>query len=764
MATRAKASRNTRHESSPRPDVPRGAADPALVSRAAAAAILLVPLVIVAFAPCLANDFVRWDDDRNFLENRSYRGLGWPQIRWAWTTFHLGVYQPLSWMLLEAEYAIWGLNPRGYHATSLALFAAGAVVLHWLVVRLLDRALGGADPGPTRIGAALAVALFVAHPLRAEVVAWASCQPYLPCALFAMLSVLAYLRASREGPPARWGWLAASFALFAAALLSKAVAVSLPAVLLILDVYPLRRLGGGPGRWSSPEARRVWWEKVPYLGLSLVFMGIAVAARQRHHALVMVREWGPSARVAQACYATWFYLIKTAWPADLSAFYPLPRQVDWTDPPFLLRILATLGVTVGSFLLRRRWPGLLAAWLSYLAILAPNLGLLRTGDQVAADRYSFLATMGGVVLLAAVLRRLLRAGPARRPVAVGSIAACLVAILALVFLTRDQCRTWRSSEALWTHALAHGAGRSDVAHYNLGVELDEKGRLEEAAAQYAEALRFAPHHAGARNNLGAILFRQGKIDEAIAHYTEALRIDPAYPDAHNNMGAALFQSGKTDEAIAHYTEALRLVPNHADAHNNLGVALSRRGRIEDAVHHFAEALRIDPDRVDAHKNLGAALLAQGRFDAAAGHLAETVRLDPGDAGTRVRLGMALAARGRIEDALAQYAEALKLSPDNAVAHNNRAMIWAAHPEAKYRDGRRAVESATRACELTGWKDPRALDSLAASYAEAGDFGSAVSWQARAIELADDDGQRADLRSRLKLYQAGHPYREPSGGQ
>ena len=245
-------------------------------------AIPLALIVIAAFIPALDNGFVNWDDDQNFLDNPFYRGLGVAQVKWAWSTFWLGVYQPLAWLLFEAQYVFWKLDPRGYHLTSLLLHTANAVVLYVLTVTLLvrcrpDSCLRG--PWTCSLGAGLATALFAVHPLRVEAVAWASCQPYLPCALFSMLAVLAYLRAFAMGSSPRWGWLVGSFVLFVAALLSKAVAVSLPAVLLILDVYPLRRFGDGPGRWFGPAARRAWWEKVPFVIVSLVFMGLAIAAR-----------------------------------------------------------------------------------------------------------------------------------------------------------------------------------------------------------------------------------------------------------------------------------------------------------------------------------------------------------------------------------------------------------------------------------------------------------------------------------------------------
>ncbi|MHC5542901.1 hypothetical protein ACYOEI_32155, partial [Singulisphaera rosea] len=370
-------------------------------------AVPLVLIVALAFWPVLDNGFVRWDDDENFFENVEYRGLGLSQIGWAWSTFLLGVYQPFAWLILEAEYVVWGLDPRGYHATSLVMHAANGVVLYWLIVALLDRARSVADREPrwaVHLGAALGALQFAIHPLRVEVVAWASCQPYLPCVFFAMLSLLAYLRASRPDTIHRWRDLATSCLLFASALLCKAVAVSLPFVLVVLDVYPLRRLG--PGRWFGDKEFEVWKEKVPYLALSTTFMVVAVLAKRSNQSLRSVADYGVFARLAQSCYGIWFYLVKTLLPVDLVAYYPLPKPETFATLPYVLGMLATVGVSAVFFSVRRRWPGWLAAWVVYLVVLAPNMGIVQIGNQVAADRYSYAASIAWAVLLACGLSRL----------------------------------------------------------------------------------------------------------------------------------------------------------------------------------------------------------------------------------------------------------------------------------------------------------------------------------------------------------------------
>ncbi len=579
-------------------------------------------------------------------------------MRWAWTTFWVGAYQPLAWILFETQYVFCQLDPRGYHLTSLLFQVANAVVLYVLTVALLVRCQPGRaieSPWTCSLSAGLATALFAVHPLRVEPVAWVSGQPYLPCILFSMLSVLAYLHAFPTSSSPRWGWLAGSFVLFVAALLFHALPASLPAVLLILDVYPLRRWWDGSGRWFGASARKAVLEKVPFAMTSLLFMGLAIAAKPRSQ--FPVQHDDASAGIARACYAVWFYVVKTVWPRDLIVVYPIPSGLNWLAFPFALSILATLTMSTGLFLLRRRWPGLLAAWLCYLVVLVPNSGLIRINDQIAADRYSYMSMLGSVMLAAAGFCWLWRMSSRWRLGGLVIIAMGLGALLGLTAMTRNQCQTWLNSEILWAHALAHGANSSKLAHFNLGNVLYTQGKYEAAAVQYSEALR--------------------------------------------------------------------LHPGYVKAHYNLGVVLSRLGKYEAAAAHCTEAIRLDPSFVKAHETLGFVLSRQGKFEAAMAHYAEAIRLEPGDPS----------------------------------AYNASAMLMAACPEAKFRDGKQAVPLATRACELTQWKNPVILDTLAAAQAEAGDFNTAVRSQERAVELLTDEPQKDDYRSRLALYRAKRPYRQ-----
>jgi tetratricopeptide (TPR) repeat protein len=480
-----------------------------------------------------------------------------------------------------------------------------------------------------------------------------------------MLAVLAYLRAFPEGGSERRGWLIVTLCLFAAALLSKAVAVSLPAVLLILDVYPLRRLRAAHGYRPGSWAWRVGLEKVPFAALSAVFMVLAYAGRAEARRLAPADGWGFPSRFAQACYGVWFYPIKTVLPWPITAYYPMPERVDLGELAFLLSVLGTLGVSLGVLLLSKKRPALACAWFSYLVVLAPTSGLVQIGSQVAADRYAYMAMMGLLVPFADGVCRLLR--PARfTGLACSALAAAL--ILGLAVRTRDQCRIWRTSERLWSHVLTHGAGRDFMALKIMGAILLVQGRDEEALARLTESLRLRPDYADTRYNMGLALSRLGRFEEAAEQYAEAVRLDPDHADAHANLGVMLSRQGRFDEAERRFATALRLDPGHVNAHYNLGLIFSERGRIERARSQFAAALRADPGHVNALANLGVVLARQGRLREAATQLAEALRLDPGHVEARANLGVVLSRMGRTDEAIAEYAESLRLKSGNPNVH------------------------------------------------------------------------------------------------
>src|SRR5438445_581387 len=558
--------------------------------------VLIALVTVTAFLPTLRNQFVSWDDDKNFLENPDYRGLAWTNLRWMWTT-HLGHYIPLTWMTLGLDYLLWGMNPLGYHLTSLLLHAANAVVFFFIVRRILTLAL----PAPSERGHALtasagvAALVFAIHPLRVESVAWVTERRDVLSGLFYLLTILMYLRACERGERRRgWYWL--SVAVFICALLSKSMVVNLPVVLLILDVYPLRRLGGAIGWWSEP-ARRVYVEKIPFVLLAAAASAIAVMAQSSVHAAASLAQLSLPGRLVVSAYGLGFYLWKMVVPVNLSPLYELPRTMDPVAPPFILSYALVLAITAIVLALRRPVPGLPAAWVAYVVVLLPVLGILQSGPQIAADRYTYLAGLGWASLAGAGLLSTWRRWP---PFVLTGLAVVLLSGLGT--LTWNQVEVWHDSGKLWTHALAIDP-KTSMAQFGLGRVRADQGKPAEAIEHYRQALNINPDYGAAHYNCGVILGKQGKPAEAIEHYRLAVQMRANSADAHNNWGVVLGQQGRLADAVEHFQQALRLKPDFAEAHNNWGFALAQQGNRAEAIEHYRHALRLNPDNALAQSNL-----------------------------------------------------------------------------------------------------------------------------------------------------------------
>jgi len=369
------------------------------------------------------------------------------------------------------------------------------------------------------------------------------------------LALLGYLRACDRGDRGR-GWYWGSVGLFGCALLSKSMVVNLPVVLVILDVYPLRRLRGVSGWWSAP-ARRVYVEKIPFLLLAAAASAIALMAQLSVHAQPPLAHLSLLARLAISAYGLSFYLWKMVVPVNLSPLYELRPTVDPGATPFILSYGVVVAITAIVLALRRRVPGLPAAWVAYVVVLLPVLGIMQSGPQIAADRYTYLANLGWAILAGAGLLACWRT-PGRAetgtPIAgpIAGVALCVV--VGLGVLTWNQAHLWHDSETLWTQVLATDP-QSSIAHNNWGIVLARQGKPAEAIEHYQQALHLKPDYGEAQYNWGNALARQGKLAEAIEHYQQALQLKPDYAEAQYNWGVVLAQLGKLAEAIEHYRQA-----------------------------------------------------------------------------------------------------------------------------------------------------------------------------------------------------------------
>jgi len=538
----------------------------------------VVALTVVAFLPALDGQFLNWDDDKNLVTNEGYRGLGWSQVRWMFTTTLMGHWIPLTWLTLGVNYVVGGMAPWGYHAGNLGLHAANAVVFYAIARRLLAAGAGGEGTEDSagrasRVGwgAAAAAAVFAVHPLRVESVAWVTERRDVLSGVFFLLAVLGYLKAVERGRAGRLEgrWRAMSVGCFAAALLSKASTMMLPAALLLLDVYPLRRLGVG---WAA-----LLREKLGYLVLAGVGAVVALVAVRQGGTVTGYAAYGLGARAAMMLYSLLFYPWKFLWPVDLSPMYELPARVEPLAWRFLLPMVAVPVITAVLIALRRRWPGGLAAWVYSALLVLPVSGAVHAGYQLAHDRYSYLSGLGLALLVGGAVVWVMGAGARRvlRPWLEGLVLATVaLLVVGLAAGTWRQSRLWHDSETLWRWASADRSCM--VCQNNLGNLLLDQDRLEESETAFRAAVTARPESAGPHNNLGSVLVRRGRFDEAAAQFREAMRLAPDRIGGALNLGLLSVMQGKYAEAIPLLRHVLAQTPDRPDARAALERALVER--------------------------------------------------------------------------------------------------------------------------------------------------------------------------------------------
>ncbi|MBI4249872.1 MAG: tetratricopeptide repeat protein [Elusimicrobia bacterium] len=671
-----------------KPEVRVPGAAPVWLRRGAPLAVFALSLWV--FWPTLRHAFLDWDDGRNFLQNWAYRGLDLKHLRWIFIrSFDLGNYEPLHWLAMAAIYTFWGLKPAAYHAYGILLHALTAAVLYFICKQLLRLALpdrAEASPSALRLCAAAGALFFALHPLRVEVVSWASGMHYVLLTLFLLLSTGAYLAArerAHDGPRYR-RWMRLSAAAYALSLLSLPLAMAFPAGLLAVDFFPLRRFHSRPGKGGAPgpsAGNLLWgaiWEKRLHFLLAGLGAGVILAARTRGM-MAPMEQFGIPERAAQFFYGLAFYLGKTVAPYRLCPFYELPAALNPFAPRFLVSAAGVAALAAALYVNRRRWPAAAAAALFYGIMVLPVLGIAQSGAQLAADRYTYVPCLGFGVIFGGGLLLLWRPGErfGGRWFAPGLFLAALI-FWGLAAAARRYEAIWKDSESLWTYTLSVDSEMS-FAHNQKGNALSKRGRLPEAMLHYREAIRIRPQDPNPYYNLGLGMFDQGKLQEAVELYRRALELRPGFADCHAELGVALKGLGRLDEAIAEYRAALSYEPGHAEAHNNLGVALSTRGQFGEAMAAFRAALTSNPGHLKAMTNWGNSLAGLGKLDEAVARYRDAIRLAPNFPDARNNLGDVLLRQGKREEAIAEFKEALRLYPGYPTAKANlqRAMQPAA---------------------------------------------------------------------------------------
>jgi tetratricopeptide (TPR) repeat protein len=701
-----------------------------------ALSVLLVAITWIAFGRCIGHPFLNYDDQIYVYDNpHVVTGLNPANVAYAFTTFDVGNWHPITWLSLQLDGQIWAGNALGYHLTNVLLHAATVVVLFFALRRLTG----------ARERSFWVAALFAIHPLRVESVAWVAERKDVLSGLMWMLGLLAYARYI-ECP----GWKRYLLVVLALAvgLMSKPMLVTFPCVLLLLDWWPLRR--------SSVGWLRLVTEK--WLLFLVVAIGcvITLIAQAEGKAIGSLTDYPLLVRLENAVVAYADYLGKIFWPVDLAVLYP-HRGASVEAWKVGLAGVVLSSITIWAWRRKQQQPYLMVGWLWYVGTLVPVIGIVQVGVQAMADRYTYIPQIGVLLMLVWGLADALSI---HCPAVVGRVAGA-AAIAVLMVVTLIQAGHWQNGMTLWEHTLAHSQNNA-VAHYGYGVLLDRADRLDEAIEQFRAAVAIDPQDPWkVEPTIGELLVRRGRLDEALRHCENLIERQPNNELAHHALGLVHKNRGNLPEAISHYEAALRLGMDNAKIHNDMAVALAQSGQHARAVEHFREAWRLDPKHPGIPENLGLVLLQSDQAKEAVEWLNQAVQMRPGEALAHFRLAYALNAAGRSAEARAEYRVALSLDPNWPVGAARAALSMASDANPARRNGSMALLLARQACQATGDERPEFLDVRAVAEAEVGQYRQAAATARQAADLARKQKQldlaRA-IESRISLYDAEKPFR------
>ena len=549
---------------SPSPKAPAPLATAGPIARwELVALVLVVAATLAVYWPVRSFEFVNYDDNQFIFDNpRMQEGLSLRNAGWAFTVAIAANWHPLTTLTHLIDCSVFHLDAGGHHLTSLLIHLLNVVLLYLLLRRLTVSAGAGL----------LVAALFALHPVNVESVAWISERKNVLSQLFFFLTLWAYADYARSGSRRSF---AVALALFAAGLMSKAMLVSVPAVLLLLDLWPLGRASLASARTALRDLVRLLPEKLPFVALSLAASVLTVVTQREVDALPDLRHFPLATRLANAAVSYLAYVGDLFAPVHLAVCYQVVGIEAWRSLGAAALLVAASAV---AWLQRLRRPYLLVGWAWYLVTLVPVIGVVQVGSQARADRYAYLPLIGLFLVLALLAEE--AAGWLRAP-RTALWAAAGVLLLGLAPVTRRQVLVWHDDQALWQHALGSVKG-AYVAYNGLGMLHAKQHKLAEAAKDFEAAVAINPEYYDAWNNLGQVKLEQNDLEAAVGYYRKALRYKRSSPKALNNLGTCLARQGHFTEAAGFYEEALGLDPEYVNARSNYARALSALGRADEA--------------------------------------------------------------------------------------------------------------------------------------------------------------------------------------
>ncbi len=697
-------------------------------------AALLAAAVALTYAQVAGHELLDYDDPRYVSDNPNLAsGLSAAGIWQDFREPYFGNWIPLTHLSLRIDHALYGTRAAGYLLTNVALHTGATLLLFAALLRLTGAAGRSA----------FVAAVFGLHPLHAESVAWVSERKDVLSGLFWIAALLAYAHYVER--PRSLLRKAAVLAAFALALLAKPMAVTLPAVLLLLDVWPLGRIRFGNGlRARLPGGPRVWLEKLPLFALAIAVAWITLRVQDSAGALFPLEQLSPAARAANALRSSAVYALQSVWPVGLAAFYPLPLS---GHPSWQIGLSAGFAAAFSAAAIAgfRSVPYLMVGWLWYLVVLLPVIGIVQVGMQAHADRYTYLPQIGlGIAVAWGSVDLGARLALSRRALGGAALAAAAALAIACGF----QLRHWRNSFAVHERIVGVHPESYRAQNHLAGAYL-RVGRHGDAEAHFRRASELAPRWAPPWLGLADVAMQRADTAAAIALYERGLALDPKLAVAQGNYGTALVRSGRFADARRAFERAIALQASapswqrpSAEPHLGLGDALWALGEPAGARRSYERGLELAPDHATGHTGLAMLLLELGEGALAAQHLERGAQLGDDSAKQHLGQGMLAGARGEPDAAIAAYRLALARDASLATAQNNLAWLLATHPDPAKRNPADAVSLAEAAVRASARNAPALLDTFGVALAAAGRFEEAEAVLAEARERAREAGDAA----------------------
>lgn len=597
-------------------------------------------LSFAVYGLSLNNHFVAWDDNYLIVSNPIIKGFSWKNTVNAFTTFDPELYDPLIFIVYQLNFAIGGIDPFMFHFTNLVLHTLNALFVCWLLMMLTRRKWLAIFGG----------LLFAIHPLNTEAVSWAAALKDVLSTLFFLTSIIAYLRYRDDGGH-RWLLYGLSLLLFLLGLLSKVMVLTLPVVLVLVDILQNRQ-------WS----KTMIFEKIPYCILSIIFGIVALFGKQD-----VVLESTTYEKILMAAKSAAFYPWSYIWPVRLSVLYPYSDAITIASPDFFVPVLLVVASLAVMILCFRNYRTVSIGIAFYLLTLVPTFFNFAKGGYayVASDRYAYIPQIGLLLILLFLMSHLLQKlsfTHARETV----IAACGIVIILLSVLTYHQSLTWRNTETLFLQTLKYHPD-AQAARLNLGYVYRESEMFDKALEQFNIVIAREPDNALAYVNIGHVYEKQYRIDDAVAAYKKAVELNPRERDAYMSLGMLYERQGMIDEAFALYKEVEKINPLYAPVYNNLGSVYMQKNDVESAKESYKKAIEINPYYADAHYNLAYILAKEGNLTGAAEEYEATLSLEGDKVETLTTLASIYAELNNTAQTVRTLERILNIEPTNAFA-------------------------------------------------------------------------------------------------